>query len=81
MLSPSRNRKAFNVKEKLDAFARVKSGVSQTQVAREKTLFTLLVRMPQTVLFRVISTRLHVKGQPLYGCLTLRVKDCVGHTL
>ena len=37
----------------------------------QKTPFTLLVRMRQTVLFRVISARLHMKGQPLYGCLTL----------
>ena len=27
--------------------------------------------MPQTVSFRVISARKHVKGQPLYDCLTL----------
>ena len=27
--------------------------------------------MRQTVLFRVISARKHVKGQPFYGCLTL----------
>ena len=31
-----------------------------------------LVHMRQTVSFRIISARLHVKGQPLYGRLTLR---------
>ena len=31
--------------------------------------FTLLVSMPQTVSFRVMSARLHSNGQSLYGCL------------
>ena len=35
MESPGRKRKAFTVKEKLDTLARVKSGVTQMQVARE----------------------------------------------
>ena len=40
--------------------------ISPASPAVQKTLFTLLVHMRQTVSFRVISVRLHVKGQPLY---------------
>ena len=50
----------------------VKTGQSwKSHVTAQWTLFTLLVRMRQTVSFRVISARLHVKGQLLDGCLTL----------
>ena len=40
-------------------------------ILKESTPFTLSIGMCNTVLFRVISARLHVKGQHLYGCLTL----------
>ena len=46
MESPGRKRKAFTLKEKLDAIARVKSGISQMQVARELGIgnFSFLVK-------------------------------------